>query len=175
MAVYIRLARTEDLPQIMNIIAEAKQLMKDDGNPQWQKGKPNEAILAADIEKKRAYCLISDQNIAGIAVLLTTPEPTYDQIDGSWNNQADPYATIHRIAISTKFRGQQLGKIFMSNLITCGIMLGIHNFRIDTHEVNKRMQGLIKATGFEYRGIILIDSTEDGARNAYELNLPSPA
>jgi len=50
-------------------------------------------------------------------------------------------------------------------------MLGIHNFRIDTHEVNKRMQGLIRSLGFEYRGIVQVNQTKNGARNAYELNL----
>ena len=171
MPTYIKLAQKSDLPEIMKIIDEAKQLMKNDDTPQWQEGKPNEAILSDDIEKERAYCLMVDHDIAGIAILMTTPEPTYKQIEGEWNNDVDQYATIHRIAISTKFRGQHLGKIFMSNLISRGMMLGIHNFRIDTHAVNKRMQGLIKATGFEERGVIYIDQTENGARNAYELNL----
>lgn len=171
MLIYIRLAQEKDLRQIMTIITEAKELMKNDGNPQWQNGKPNQEMLATDIMCKRAYCLIVNHKVAGIAVLQTTPEPSYVQIAGSWNNDTDQYATIHRIAISTKFRGQHLGQIFMSNLISHGVMLGMHNVRIDTHATNKRMQSLIKQLDFDYRGIIRVDQTKDGLRNAYELNL----
>lgn len=171
MAIYIRLAQESDLTQIMAIINEAKQLLKSDGIPQWQNGRPNEQILLDDIVKKRAYCLMVDQVVAGIAVLQTSIEPSYAAIDGEWQNETDQYATIHRIAISAKFRGQHLGQIFISNLISRGLFLGIPNFRIDTHAVNLRMQALIKSAGFKYRGVIHIDQTKDGLRNAYELNL----
>lgn len=171
MPIYIRLAKKSDLTNIMAIINEAKQLLKEEGNPQWQCGRPNKEILADDIAKKQAYCLMADHEIAGIAVLLTSPEPTYKSIDGAWRNDSEKYATIHRIAVSTKFRGQHLAKFLISNLISRGMMLGIHNFRIDTHKVNKRMQALIRHSGFEYCGVIQVDQTVNGARNAYELDL----
>ena len=171
MLIYIRLAEKEDLNQIMTIIDEAKKLLKEDGNPQWQNGTPNREMLAEDINLKRAYCLVANKEIAGVAVLLTSPDPNYTKIEGAWANNKEQYATIHRIAINSKFRGQHLSQFMMSNLISRGLMLGIHNFRIDTHAVNKRMQGLIKSLGFEYRGIVQVDQTENGDRNAYELNL----
>lgn len=171
MPIYIRTAKKNDLTKIMVIIDEAKQLLKDDGNPQWQGGHPNQEILANDIAENQAYCLMVDHEVAGIAILLTRPEPTYKSIVGAWRNDYEKYATIHRLAISTKFRDHHLAKFFISNLISRGMMLGIHNFRIDTHKANKRMQALIKHSGFKYCGIVQIDQTENGARNAYELNL----
>lgn len=171
MLIYIRMAEKEDLDQIMTIIDEAKALLKKDDNPQWQNGTPSREMLTEDINLKRAYCLVANKEIAGVAVLLTTPDPNYAEIAGAWANNKEQYATIHRIAISSKFRGQHLSQFMMSNLISRGLMLGIRNFRIDTHAVNKRMQGLIKGLGFEYRGIVQVDQTENGARNAYELNL----
>lgn len=171
MATYIRLAENKDLAKIMNIIIDAKKLLKQDGIAQWQDGHPNEQMFQADINQKRAYVLIVDQELAGVAVLQTTPEPNYVNIAGSWRNKDAPYATIHRVAISSAFRGQQLGKILLSNMISRGVLLGINNFRIDTHASNSRMQGLIKATGFRYRGIIYVNSSQDGMRYAYELNL----
>lgn len=171
MSVYLRSAELNDLNKIMSIIDDAKLLMKKDGNPQWQNGRPNAEILKNDINKGQAYCLVVNQEVAGIAVLQTAPELTYKQIAGHWHNDTDQYATIHRIALSSKFRGQHLGLIFISNLLSRGVALGINNFRIDTHAINKRMQGLIKTAGFVYCGIIHIDNTENGARFAYELNL----
>ena len=128
MLIYIRLAEKQDLDQIMEIIAEAKKLLKEDGNPQWQNGSPNRKMLAEDIALKRTYCLVANKEIAGVAVLLTTPDPNYTEIDGAWKNNDEQYATIHRIAISTEFRGQHLSQFMMSNLISRGLMLGIHNF-----------------------------------------------
>ena len=60
MLVYIRLAKKEDLDQIMIIIDEAKKLLKKDGIPQWQSGSPNREMLAEDIAKERAYCLVAE-------------------------------------------------------------------------------------------------------------------
>ncbi|BDR60071.1 GNAT family N-acetyltransferase [Lactobacillus xylocopicola] len=155
----------------MAIIDEAKELLKKDGSPQWQNGNPNHAILAADIVQEQAYCLMVDQAVAGVAALVAGPEPNYDRIDGAWQNTTDQYATIHRIAISGKYRGQHLSQFFLSNLLSRGLLLGIHNFRIDTHADNQRMQALISKVGFQYRGTVWVDQTADGARYAYELNL----
>ncbi|MDF7683595.1 GNAT family N-acetyltransferase [Lactobacillus sp. ESL0679] len=171
MSVYIRLAQNADMPAIMMIINQAKELLKRDGSPQWQDGHPNRQMFQDDIIKKRAYVLIVDQEVAGVAVLQTTPDHNYDEITGAWQNTTTEYATIHRIAISDQYRGQHLGMIFISNLLSRGVFLGFHNFRIDTHALNKRMQGLIKKSGYQYRGVIQVDPTPDGARYAYELNL----
>ncbi|WEV38978.1 GNAT family N-acetyltransferase [Lactobacillus sp. ESL0680] len=171
MPIYIRLAQNADLSAIMPIINQAKKLLKQDGSPQWQDGHPNEQMFQDDIIQQRAYVLIVDQEVAGVAVLQTTPDPNYVDIAGAWQNTTTAYATIHRIAISDKYRGQHLGAIFISNLLSRGLFLGFHNFRIDTHAMNKRMQSLIKKSGFHYRGVIHVDPTPDGARYAYELNL----
>ncbi|WP_369833156.1 GNAT family N-acetyltransferase [Companilactobacillus pabuli] len=97
--------------------------------------------------------------------------------DGSpqWQNNTDPYATIHRIAINPDYAGQHLGKIFISNLISYSYQNGIRNFRIDTHQLNKRMQALAKSSGYVHRGKIYVSEPavnhEDNARLAFELNL----
>ncbi|MDF7639340.1 GNAT family N-acetyltransferase [Lactobacillus sp. ESL0791] len=171
MAVYTRLAKSEDLPAIMKIIAQAKELLKQDGSPQWQDGQPNAEMFTEDIRLKRAYVLVVDEQVAGVATLMTTPEPSYQEIQGAWNNAVAPYATIHRIAISAIYRGRNLAAIFISTLLSRGYELGLRNFRIDTHALNKRMQSVIRKAGYSYRGIIYVNPTKDGARYAYELNL----
>ena len=115
-------------------------------------------------------------NVAGTATLIVADDPNYHEItNGHWVNTTDPYATIHRIAISTAHAGEHLGKLFVSNLISHSYQNGIRNFRIDTHELNQRMQVLATSTGYEHRGKIYVDEPaenhEDNARRAYELNL----
>lgn len=170
--IYIRMAVTDDLNAIMAIIDDAKQLLKRDGSTQWQDGSPNRELLRSDILKNRCWVLVVGNQLAGTSTLLTEPEPTYIKIEkGSWHEQNERYATIHRLAISSKFRGMHLSQFIFSNLISIGYLKGFRNFRIDTHEVNVRMQKLIKAFDFVYRGDIFIDQTPDGKRLAFELNL----
>lgn len=174
--IYIRKATNKDLPDIMNIINEAKALLKADGSVQWQGGYPNEEILTKDIAAMQCFVLMVDQKVAGTATLIIGNEPSYDEISGgAWNNTTDPYATIHRIAIGKAFAGQHLSHFFLSNLISAAYAQGVRNFRIDTHAVNKRLQAMAKGFGYIHRGKIYVDEPaenhEDNARLAFELNL----
>ena len=131
--IYIRKATINDLPDIMNIINEAKALLKADGSVQWQGGYPNEEILTKDIAAMQCFVLIVDQKVAGTATLIVGNEPSYDEIiGGSWNNTTDPYATIHRIAIGKAFAGQHLSHFFLSNLISAAYSKGVRNLSILT-------------------------------------------
>lgn len=170
--IYVKMASADDLNAIMVIIDDAKQLLKRDGSTQWQDGYPNRELLKDDILKHRCWVLMVGNQLAGTSTLLTEPEPTYIKIErGSWHEQDERYATIHRLAISSKFRGLHLSKFMFSNLISIGYLKGFRNFRIDTHEVNFRMQKLIQNFDFVYRGDIYIDQTPDGKRLAFELNM----
>lgn len=114
--------------------------------------------------------MVNDQ-IAGMATLAYDSQINYQNIsDGHWNVIDQLYATIHRLALLSEFRGMHLSNYLMSNLISIGIEQGMQNFRIDTHAMNERMQGLIKSAGFQYCGIVNKgDKVQE--RWGYELNL----
>lgn len=170
--IYLRKSSLNDLDDIMEIIGEAKALLKKDGSPQWQVGGPTREVLTNDIEKEINWVLIVDDVIAGTATLLDTPEPTYTDIkNGHWDNETDPYVTTHRVAISSKYRGMHLSKFMFTNLTTIAVEHGFKNLRIDTHALNQRMQGLAKSLGYQYRGNIFVDDPIDSKRLAFELNL----
>ncbi|MEJ6399925.1 GNAT family N-acetyltransferase [Nicoliella lavandulae] len=168
---YVRIAQESDLTSIMNIINEAKALLKADGSNQWQAGYPNASTISTDIIKKNSYVLIIDGKIAGTACLTSEPEPNYSEIDGSWQHPDEPYQVIHRIAISGQYRGMHLGSFFLSNLITISSISGFKNIRFDTRPINTRMQYLGTNFGFKYCGIIhdAFDVTQP--QYAYELKL----
>lgn len=170
--IYLRRSTINDLDEIIEIIDQAKQLLKNDGSPQWQSGDPSREILKSDIEQRISWVLLVDDKVAGVATLLDQPEPSYAQISaGNWNNTTQPYMTIHRVAVSADYRGQHLSKFLFSNLMTIAMELGFHNLRIDTHLKNQRMQRIAKNLGFEYRGIVNVSDPIDPSRLAYELNL----
>lgn len=170
--VFVRKAVTDDLPKIIKVINDAKNLIKKTGSPQWQDGQPSRSVLEEDLEIGRGYVLVVNNEVAGYTALMQTDDPHYEVIqDGSWNNTVDKYATFHRVSISDDYRGKHLSDFMMSNLFTIGYSLGFRNFRIDTHEMNKGMQHISLKLGFKYRGIIYVGPKEDDRRLAYELNM----
>ena len=172
--IYLRRAQLQDLPEIMKIIDDAKELLNKNGSPQWQNGYPNQETLTQDIAMQTNWVLINDNKVAATATLQLTPEPTYRNItQGQWQQPDEPYATIHRVAISSNYRGQGLSKLLFSNLLTVGQMQGIKNFRVDTHRSNKAMQHIAENFNFKKRGIIKVNDQNDPERLAYELNLGS--
>ena len=172
--IYLRRAQLQDLPAIMKIIDDAKELLKKNGSPQWQNGYPNQETLTQDIAMQTNWVLINDNKVAATATLQLTPEPTYRNItQGQWQQPDEPYATIHRVAISSNYRGQGLSKLLFSNLLTVGQMQGIKNFRVDPHRSNKAMQHIAENFNFKKRGIIKVNDQNDPERLAYELNLGS--
>lgn len=168
---YTRLANKNDLSKIMAIIDDAKKFLKASGSTQWQSGYPDEKVILNDIENNNGYVLMVGNQIAGYAAVIPGIESTYIEIDGSWKNNQDTYATIHRICLSSNFQGEGLAKIFLSDIFSLQYANGVKNFRVDTHRLNKPMQALAKRNGFEYRGIIQCNDEIDPVRLAYELNL----
>ena len=172
--IYLRRAQLQDLTAIMKIIDDAKELLKKNGSPQWQNGYPDQETFTQDIVMQTNWILINDNKVVATATLQLTPEPTYRNItQGQWQQPDEPYATIHRVAISSNYRGQGLSKLLFSNLLTVGQMQGIKNFRVDTHRSNKAMQHIAENFNFKKRGIIKVNGQNDPERLAYELNLGS--
>lgn len=169
--IYARMAQDSDVPAIEKILQSAVKFLQKSGSSQWQSGYPNQATIQQDLQNKNAYVLIADRKVAGYAAVIVGPDPHYQKIAGSWENTTDPYATIHRLALSQDYRGQHLASRFLSDLISIKYSQGIRNFRVDTYKKNLPMQGLATDYGFVKRGIVQVDDPIDPDRLAYELNL----
>lgn len=145
----IRKTRKEDIPQLKQIFATARQFMASNGNPnQWSPSYPSDEQLINDINSGDSFVVISDsRQIVATFVLRAGIDPTYNIIyKGQWLNDA-PYATIHRIASNGQVKGIfRLALQFALNRYD--------NIRIDTHHDNTVMRNAIMHNGFRYCGII---------------------
>lgn len=172
MTKFVRAATTADLKQMTAIIQQGKTILANDHVPQWQGPYPAASDLQADIDAGIAWVLIVDGQVAGTAALKTTADPNYHQIyQGTWQPADSHYTSIHRISIASGYHGQHLADFFFSNLMTLSYQLGFHQVRIDTHQLNQRMQHIIKKAGFEYRGIVYMADDPTDQRLAYQLML----
>ena len=145
----IRTAQEEDLSQILEIYAYAREFMAANGNPhQWGKTNPPRETLEADIAGGKLYAAQNGGKICGVFFFSVGEDPTYRKIyDGKWLSDA-PYGTIHRIASNGS------GGLFKACVDFCKMQCP--HLRIDTHADNKIMQHVIEKAGFQRCGIIYI-------------------
>lgn len=142
-------ARHDDIPRIMEICAEARGIMRADGNmTQWTDGYPSEDVVRADIDASTGYVIEVDGRNEGYFAFIPGIEPTYLEIEGAgWVDDISPYCTIHRLASTGASHG-----IARACFEWCWERC--RNLRIDTHEDNRIMRHCIESFGFSYCGVI---------------------
>jgi hypothetical protein len=153
----IRLSKTDDIPEIMIIIDDAKTYLASQNIDQWQNGYPNSEQVENDILKGESYVVVNDKNqIIATSMFTLRKEPTYKEvIDGCWIISEDEvYGVIHRMAIKKEFRKFGLATFMFHEFHLQLLEKNIESLKIDTHEDNLGMQSLIKKLGYQYCGVI---------------------
>ncbi len=157
-------AEMSDLKDSLSLIDQAKEYLKNSGVDQWQKGYPNEDTIYNDILKGNAYILKYNDDTASYVCISFDGEESYKSIQGKWKS-IQPYAVIHRLAVSSKYRGKGLAKeIFKEAEKLCHIK-NIHSIKIDTDNDNTIMKQLLTKNGYSYCGVIRFDNSD---KIAYE-------
>lgn len=171
----VRLARKDELDQVVEVINDAKALFKSEGSDQWQDtdGYPNKESLENDLNRSELYVNVMDDVVVGCIVLSTLEEEAYDLIyDGNWNSSGK-YTVIHRIAVRNGFYGKGIAKEMMEYVIEKSKELNVSSIKVDTKLTNTRMVSLLMRFDFEIVGKInlLRDGVLDKVRIALELVL----
>ena len=151
----IRKANMQDLDEILSIYNYARKFMRENGNPnQWKTTNPPRDVTEQDIQEEKLHvCVDENDEILGVFYFAKENDPSYDVIEeGTWLSD-EPYAVAHRVASAPNTKG--VGSFSLTWAFEqCG------NLRIDTHEDNKPMQGLLKKLGFTYCGKIHLANGE---------------
>jgi hypothetical protein len=162
----VKKAVFEDIDTILNIVDEARKIMRANGNmTQWGNGYPSSEIILNDINLDQAFVCVSGEEIVGYFCFIKgdDPDPNYHIIEaGAWLDDA-PYGVIHRLASGRKARG-------IARTAFDFAFSAINNIRVDTHHDNLPMQNFLRKDGFAYCGIIYVG---DGTpRDAFQKQLP---
>lgn len=142
----------EELNKVMTIYDHARQYMRQNGNHnQWINGYPEIELIAKDIDEKRSYVCVDEDEIVGVFCFTIGIDPTYLKIyEGDWLDE-EPYGVVHRIASASHKKG-----VASFCLDWCYKQCG--NIRIDTHEDNFVMQNLLLKNGYLRCGTIYLES-----------------
>ena len=168
-------AKEKDLPQIMDIVNEAKAYLKSKGINQWQNGYPTAEILQEDIDRHHGYIAFDDAGQAvGIISAIFGGERQYDSIIGEWLTNSmshEPrYCAIHRVAVAKHASGQGVGHFLMTSIEDLARAQQAESLRIDTHLGNIPMRRLIEKCGYTECGIVHVLDRHETTREriAYE-------
>lgn len=147
----IRHATLNDIPGIMRLIAEVVPAMNAAGNFQWDSSYPNAAVFEKDIELNQLWVADVDGDIAGVSAITTDQEPEYAGVGWDINETA---IVTHRLAVSTRYRGQGIAAKLMQQAEDEAIRRNIKTLRIDTNTSNHATQQLFPKLGYKYSGEI---------------------
>ena len=144
----VRTATYADLPRLMEIYREAREIMLGCGDVnQWKPGHPSEVLVRGDIDNGHCHVIEDSGVVVGAFALIPGEDPTYRVIEGEWLDADAPYATIHRLGSTFASKG-----VARTCFDWCWAQFG--NLRIDTHEDNVIMRHCIESAGFKYCGTI---------------------
>lgn len=169
---YFRKAETSDVPVLLGIYEEGRRSIRTFGIDQWQNGYPAESDVKEDITRNRLWLICKDDGqIGGVFAFIDDGEPAYDCIhNGAWlTGDTRTYAAVHRVAISLTARGTGAAGRMMEKAAEMAAEMGRISVRIDTHEGNRAMRGMLEKNGFIYCGVIYLENGDP--RVAYEKRL----
>lgn len=99
----MRLATLSDLQQIHILVEEAKERMRRDNNPQWDKDYPVLDDFRQDIAQQTLFIDDEQGVIKGFIVINNESPNWYDQLE--WPIRRDNVLVIHRLVASSQYPG----------------------------------------------------------------------
>lgn len=157
-----RKATLIDLDQVMEAVEDSREVLRLQGNGQWQDGYPNRNDFINDINNGRLFVTYEDDpnEIVGVCAITYREEDYHHLYEGKWLTDL-PYVVMHRVAIKKKYKGKGLGKKLFEVFIDVAKKEGYRSLRIDTHEGNLPMRHIITSFGFIYCGKAILTPNKD--------------
>ena len=156
----MRQAQIIDLKTIENIINSAKISLKEDGVDQWQIASMDGKFIENQIRKGKSYVFEKSGQILAYAYLSDEKEKAYKPFEDEFEGEKP--LTIHTFAVENSMKKRGIALRFFIDIIKFAEKNCYDSLRIDTHQDNFKMRGLINKLGFRKFGEILID--EEGVK-----------
>jgi GNAT superfamily N-acetyltransferase len=147
----IRKTTKKDSPWVVESIDACRPIMAAYDSDQWQGKEPSMKTIQKDIESKQSY-LLMDEKVRLGGVTIMDHDDAYDRlIKGQWLND-ESYLVLHRFFIHPDFQGKKFGKSFLMAIEALVRQQGYQNIRLDTHERNVPMRGLLSSMAYQEVG-----------------------
>ena len=168
----LKKANITEIEEIMSVIKDGKEFLKQQGINQWQHGLPGCSDVENDIKQETSYVYELDGKIVATA-MLNTYDADYEKYLTIWT-KCNNYLVIHRLAVKKEYRSQGIGHKFMNDIILFAKENSVEYIRIDTHKDNVIMRKYLSKNNFKELDEIKLsikNSLDDKERIAYELKI----
>ncbi|OKP92931.1 GCN5 family acetyltransferase [Paenibacillus sp. P32E] len=146
----IRIARKDEIGEIMELISKCVQVMQDGGSDQWNDTYPNREVIGKDIADGTLYVCVDQAAIAGIIVLDNNQAEQYEAID--WLEVKGPNLIMHRLAVHPEVQGKGIARKLIAFAEEYARSSGYTSIRLDTYAMNNKTLVLYPSLGYERRG-----------------------
>jgi ribosomal protein S18 acetylase RimI-like enzyme len=153
----IRIARTDDLDQIMTIVKETIEDLNKEDNRQWSEEYPNRDHFSEDIKNNQLYIFEKEGKVAGFICLNTQEDEAYRGLPWRLEETA---LVIHRFAVSKEKQRQSIGTKLVEYAERFALNKNIKYLKVDTNSRNSRMNQLFRKMNFEFIGQINLRDLE---------------
>lgn len=147
----MRFATREDLPVIMEMVAQTVAEMHSYGNPQWDDTYPREQDFMLDIDRQELFITERGGCIAGFICINRIEPSEYAAV--RWSS-ASPALVIHRMVVGKNFQRQGVGSELILHADDLARRQQISQIRTDTNSMNAKAQGAFEKCGFRQTGMI---------------------
>ena len=168
----LKKANSTEIEEIMSVIKDGKEFLKQQGINQWQHGLPGCSDVENDIKQETSYVYELDGKIVATA-MLNTYDADYEKYLTIWT-KCNNYLVIHRLAVKKEYRSQGIGHKFMNDIILFAKENSVEYIRIDTHKDNVIIRKYLSKNNFKELDEIKLsmkNSLDDKERIAYELKI----
>lgn len=176
----IRKTKETEIDRLMELFQLARESMRVFNIDQWQDGYPYRENIIEDVKNGESYVVFDEEAGCVVAtfMLMKRTESTYLKIyEGSWLDNGEGYATIHRITVDPSFRERakveghgysvpisRMIADFAKEYATINCLKA--GVKVDTHRGNLAMRKMLEKNGFVYCGIIYLENGDE--RVAYQ-------
>ena len=161
-----------DVDVMMQIVNDAKLLLKNQNINQWQNGYPNRPLLERDAAEGIGYVLCEAGRIVGMCAITFGADESYEKIEGGWKTDGCNYAVVHRMAVAANSHGKRLCVMIYAEAEKLARARKASSIRADTHQENIAMQRTMERSGFLPCGIIHIKGGEEDGQPRIAMEKP---
>jgi ribosomal protein S18 acetylase RimI-like enzyme len=154
----IRIARLEDINQIMLIVSETIEDLNSENNHQWSETYPTEVNFTEDINNKALYIFEKSGQVAGFICINQQEDEAYKELN--WNC-TEPAIVIHRFAVRRSHQRQSIGTKLLEYIESFARNKDIFYLKVDTNSKNTRMNKLFQKQEYNFIGTINLRGLND--------------
>ncbi len=145
-----RLAKTEDVERIFELICDAIKEMESRGIFQWDAIYPTREDFYEDIEDEALYIAYEEDAIVAIYVISAKSDEAYQ--NATWKYPDETAYILHRFCVAPGYQNQGMGKKILTNIEEQVRSMGYESVRLDVFTGNPFALKLYDKSGYETRG-----------------------